>query len=485
MRVEPVRRQRLAFGIKTNGRVEASPNHQVVVTNPTGGTVLNLYVQPGDRVEVGQPLALLTSPELVTLRADATERQIAAEAGLKQAQADLSLAQANFRQQQAIATAAIGQAQTAFDVAQERYERDRELLDNGAIPRRQVLESESQLATAQTDLEQARSRLAVLEAENQLRRAHTALDAAQSRLEMSDQAYQARLRQLDTTANPDGTVTVLAPIAGVVAERSVTLGQSAQDAGATLMTLIDPQSVMVTADLYEKDLDQVAVGQAVRITVAGLPNRIFSGRVQVIGAAVEREQRVIPVQVGLDPLDEQLQPGRFATLEILTEQTPQAVLAVPQSALVEQQGQSLVYVQNGQTFEPVEVQVGRVAGDQVEIEQGLFEGDQVVTQGAALLYAQSLRGGSAPNSSDQVDPPAPQDSESDRSWHWLAISSSVALGTFGLGLAWGRRRRRGSGLMLGSDRERPDPLEETARGTSEGSPTSGSEVEHQVPSELP
>jgi len=64
LKVEPVSRQRLAFGIKTTGKIEALPNQQVEVTTPVTGTVVKLLVNPGDRVKAGQPVAVMTTPEL-------------------------------------------------------------------------------------------------------------------------------------------------------------------------------------------------------------------------------------------------------------------------------------------------------------------------------------------------------------------------------------------------------------------------------------
>jgi len=59
--VEPVSRQRLAFGIKTTGQIESLPNQQVEVTTPVRGTVTRLLVQPGDQVSAGQAVAIATS----------------------------------------------------------------------------------------------------------------------------------------------------------------------------------------------------------------------------------------------------------------------------------------------------------------------------------------------------------------------------------------------------------------------------------------
>jgi cobalt-zinc-cadmium efflux system membrane fusion protein len=103
---------------------------------------------------------------------------------------------------------------------------------------------------------------------------------------------------------------------------------------------------------------------------------------------------VVPVKAELDNPDGALKPGMFAELEVLTDRTATAILAIPSSAVVDANGKKLVYMQNGNAFQPVEVTLGQTSGDMVEVKTGLFEGDLVVTQRAPQLYAQSLRGGS-------------------------------------------------------------------------------------------
>lgn len=405
LKMQAVSQQPLAFSLRATGQIEAAPNRRVEVTNPVGGTVLRLYVQPGDTVNAGQPLALLSSPSLAELRVGALEKRAEAEADLQQARAEQQLAEENYRQQQQVAAAEIQQAQIAFNFAQERYDRDQELQQQGAIPRQQMLESQSQLAAARAALTKANSRLSVAEAAAQLKRAESQVTVAQSRIQLSDAIYRTRLRQLGATPNPDGTLTIFAPISGRVVDRETTLGQSAQDAGAKLMTIVDGQTVLASANIYEKDLSQVRAGQRVIVTVNGLPNRTFAGRITVIGSGVEGETRVIAVKAELINSGNVLKPGMFATLELLSEQTT-AVTVIPRSALVEVQGQQQVYVQNGQRFEPVTVTLGRTVGDQVEVKQGVFPGDQLVVQGASLLFAQSLKGGRKPETDDHGRPGA-------------------------------------------------------------------------------
>lgn len=160
------------------------------------------------------------------------------------------------------------------------------------------------------------------------------------------------------------------------------------------MTIVNDSQVFATANIYEKDLDKVKMGQQVNVKVPSLSNRTFTGGIAVIGSVVEGETRVVPVKAQLDNSNRVLKPGMFAELEVLIDQTPTAILAIPSASVVEASGKKLVYLQNGNAYQAVEVTLGQTSGYIVQVKSGLFEGDLIVTQRAPQLYAQSLRGGS-------------------------------------------------------------------------------------------
>ena len=445
LKVEPVSRQKLAFGIKTTGQIESLPNQQVEVTTPVRGTVTRLLVQPGDRVSEGQAVAIMTSPELAELRTTALDRRSEAIGSTQQAQADLRLAQQNFAQQQKIAATDVAQARTQLSFAQERFDKDQELAASGALPRRTFLESETKLAEAKAALTKAASRLEVSEATAQLQRAGSAVQVAQSRVQLSGETYQTRLRQLGASANQDGTITIAAPISGTVADRETTTGESGEDAGKKVMTIINGSSVQVSANIYEKDLDRIQTGQRVQMKVASLPDQTFTGQISVIGSVVQGETRVVSVKAQLDNPNGVLKPGMFAELEVLTDRTPAALLAISKSALVATNDKkTIVFVQNGTAFQPTEVTLGRESGEFVEVKNGLFDGDLIVTQRANQLYAQSLRGGSKPidDHGETNSAPAANSQPTIPWWVGIPVAGAIMAGAFGAGMVWANRRNR-------------------------------------------
>ncbi|MDF2388412.1 efflux RND transporter periplasmic adaptor subunit, partial [Nostoc ellipsosporum NOK] len=379
IKIEPVQRQRLAVGIKTTGQIETLPSQKVELTTPIqGAKVVKLLVEPGASVKQGQPVAVVTSPDLVTLRVESQEKLVQAQADLQQAQADLKLAQQNYDRYQQIATSEIAQAQSQVDFAQEKYSKDKQLADTGALPRRNALESQTQLAQAKADLTKASSQRDVISAENQLKRAQAAVQLAKSNIIRSSNIYQTRLSQLGTIANSQGLVTITAPISGKVADREVTIGQTFNDAGGKLMTIINDSQLFATANIYEKDLSKVRTGQRIILKVASLSDRTFSGQISRIGTVVEGDTRIVPVQAQVNNSLGQLKSGMFAELEILTNQTSPAILVIPTSAVVDANNKKVVYLENGNAFQAVEVTLGQTSGDMVEVKSGLFEGDMIV-----------------------------------------------------------------------------------------------------------
>lgn len=420
----------------------------------------------------------------------AVTKQYQQEQELVNKRSVVQAAKENYQRQVEIAQAEIARAETELTVAKEQFDRDKELAASGAIARRTMLESQAHFAEAQaavakaksrpevikaqTEIKQAEvdlpmrelresqgrvadakaqltrslSRREVLEAENQLKRGKTAVEVAQSRIRLADAAYQARLQQLGTVANDRGLVTVVAPISGTVADREITPGESVNSAEKPLMSILNDSSVFATANIYEKDLNQVKEGQEVRVKVANLPDRTFKGKIALIGSSVEGETRVVPVKAELDNINGELKPGLFAELEILTDKTATNILAIPSAAVVDVSGKKTVYIQNGNAYQAVEIELGQTAGDLVEVKRGLFEGDLIVTQRAPQLYAQSLRGGSKPSKDEEKKEGTPKATEVNFnnlpvSLWWAGIGGAVAIAslTFTAGVLWGNRRK--------------------------------------------
>ncbi len=446
IKVETVKKQPLKFGMQTTGQIETLPNQQVKVTTPIKGTIVNLLVEPGALVQAGQPVAILSSPELAELRVSSLEKQAEASGNILNAESNLRLARQNLERQKLLVEADIRQAQTELSLDKERYERDKELLEKGAIARRQLQESESKFVAARAALTKAESRLPLLEAQAQLERAEADVQVSATRVELSTAAYAARLNQLEASANSNGTITITAPIDGVVSDREATIGESVDAAGKTLMTIVNDERVLATANIYEKDISKIRIGQPVQVKIAGQPSTtVFQGKVTVIGTTVEGQSRIVPVKAEIGNVKRQLKAGMFTNIEILTDSVSVPTLAIPAASVVEANGKQLVFVQNGKSYQPVDVTLGKTSGDLVEVTSGLFEGDRIVTQRANQLYAQSLRGDNKPKDdhSNAIKP----DVSIQNNWWLMLLAGGVGGGAI-VAIAFWLGRRSGTKMVI-------------------------------------
>jgi membrane fusion protein, heavy metal efflux system len=388
----------------------------------------------------------------------------------------------SYQRQQQIATAEVSSAQTELELAQERYQKDRELVKSGALARRQMLESQAKLAEARTALVKAQSQpgvaqaetelrkaqtelplrelrdaekqvaeaqgqlaramnqRSVVEAQAQLQRANSAVTAAQNQLRLSDASYRGLLAQLGNRANAQGIVSITAPIDGTVADREITLGQSVADPGAKLMTITDDRQVLATANIYERDLGRLKIGQQVAVKVPGAGDKIFSGQISGIGTAVDSQSRVVHVQAILDNPNGLLKAGTFAEIKLATSQVTTPVVVIPTSAVIEADQEKVVYIKSGHSYQPTTVTLGKTAGDLVEVKTGLFAGDLVVSQRAPQLYAQSLKKQPASEHSTAVNPTPASQNQLPPYLIWGLVP---AVGVLGSSAFWlGRRSNR-------------------------------------------
>jgi RND family efflux transporter MFP subunit len=197
-------------------------------------------------------------------------------------------------------------------------------------------------------------------------------------------------QQIDTIATsdkPQVDLTIFSPASGIVTERKVTQGQYV-NAGDVLYTVTDLSRIWVKADIYDADLPQVHVGQAVEITSESAPGAKLRGQVNFLEPMANAQTRTTVARIEVANPGMRLRPGMFAQVRFAL--SGQHTLAVPRSAVVDTGTRKLVYVAKGNgVFEAHEVQLGAVGDDYYPIMSGLNEGDRIVTEGNFLLDSQT------------------------------------------------------------------------------------------------
>ena len=196
------------------------------------------------------------------------------------------------------------------------------------------------------------------------------------------------IKELERTREISLSIPWLAPQDGEILERNAVNGMRAGP-GDVLFRIADHRLVWVLIDVAERDLSQVSVGAKVTIRPRGLGGQTFTGEVALIYPHLMAQTRTARIRVELPNPDEVLRPEMYVDAEIETG-TPEPVLAVPESAVLDNGAQQAVLVDKGEgRFEPREVKAGRRGGGYVEITQGLSEGEAVVTSANFLIDAES------------------------------------------------------------------------------------------------
>jgi Cu(I)/Ag(I) efflux system membrane fusion protein len=203
--------------------------------------------------------------------------------------------------------------------------------------------------------------------------------------DISDQ----QIAELERTSQPRKTLRILAPQDGFVVQKDIVEGQMV-DAGTRTYRLADLGLVWVQAQVYEQDLVYLKLGQEATVTLDYLPDREFRGRLTYIYPNLDEKTRTAKVRMEFHNPGYFLKPGMFATVNVVSELDPSALL-VPDMAILRSGEKTTVFVAlDGGKFEPRAVTLGpQAADDYYAVLAGLKEGDRIVTSGQFMLDSES------------------------------------------------------------------------------------------------
>lgn len=298
--VEVAKAARSAVTAAFQGTANLVAEAEAEVAAKTGGVVLQILVEEGDRVEAGQVLA----------RLDADRQRLA----VKQSEANLRKLENDFRRQQEM----IGRKLISQDV----FDRSRYDLD-----------------TQRASYEMAKLELSWAE--------------------------------------------VRAPIGGVVSKRMVKVGNLIQ-LNQPLFKIDDFDPLEATINVPEREMRLIAAEQPVQMLVDALPDAVFTGVVGRVSPVVDAATGTFRVVAQFKDESGRLRSGMFGRVRIVYDQRADA-LVVPRAALVGDDKDASVFVVEADVAKRRKVRLGYADGGQVEVVDGIAEGDQVVTLGQAAL----------------------------------------------------------------------------------------------------
>jgi cobalt-zinc-cadmium efflux system membrane fusion protein len=320
-----VKRQDRSF-LKAMGKVIIPLDRQAIISYAFTARVAEGHVDLGDRVSKGQHLVTLESEEVGSAMSE-----------FYKTSADLELSSMNL-------------------------EREKRLFDNGVAPRKNLLAAETNFKIARVSQEAAEKKLHVLGFSEQ------------------------QVLQIGSSHQISPRITLYSPIAGKIVSSRLVRGMMTEPA-TEILVIVDLNELWIAAEIYEKDIAQIKIGQKVEARVPAYPDKAFSGRIGYISDTIQEETRTVTVRIQVQNQEETLKPGMFADLHIFFNGSRE-ILAVPASAVLEEGGEQIVFVQAGNHYLRRPIQTGSRIGAVWEVLTGLQPGEKVVTQG--LLHLKSM-----------------------------------------------------------------------------------------------
>ena len=220
-----------------------------------------------------------------------------------------------------------------LDLAQKTFARTKDLFEHEAASRTAFDQAESELAKAQSKVNRTEETLRVLD-----------------------------IAETDMHSQATARIPVRSPLAGTVIEKKVTDRQFVQPDVNPLMMIADLSTVWVLADVFERDLRFVSVGNRADVLADAYPAEHFSARVSRISDVVDPNTRAVKVRFLVVNPAQRLKPEMFASARIALQET-QRGLSLPPAAVFTDSGRSYAYVVVGEgEFEQRQIEVAQDGG---------------------------------------------------------------------------------------------------------------------------
>lgn len=327
--------------------------------------IRELKARKGDQVAAGQLLARLESRDLIAQRAEAAAAVEDAEASLEKVSAGtLPVEIERARGQVATTEAALRQAE-------KFYERRKRLFEQGAIPNRDLVASETELAQARTNYEVAVKALELLVSQSkdrEIRIARSRLEQARGRLAL----VEAQLAFAD----------VRSPFTGVITEQYLFPGDIARP-GTPIFRVADVSVAVARAQVPEAEAAPIRRGQSCVFTPLDGGGASFEGVISVVSQAVDPARRTVEVWCEIANRDQALRVAAYGHLAVVTGRLENAITLPPEAVQVEEGGERGIVMLASDQRKAVrrEVLLGARSRGWIQIRQGLRPGELVIVEG--------------------------------------------------------------------------------------------------------
>lgn len=307
--------------ISAPGQIIPNQNQVAIISPFIESSVNCVFVNIGQQVKKGDLLTCLASPEIGILRAE------------------------------------YDKAKAELEIEKQNYARKKKLFDEKIISDKAFQESELQQRVAEVNFNYALKKL-------------IALGIKEEEIDSPPVGHS------DAVGS---TIHIYAPIDGVITQRDASIGQKV-DHSSRLFEIINLNNVWLEADIFEKDLTKISIGQKVRVRVSAYEDEAFNGKIFFIGSTLNKNTKTIKILVEINNKSGKLKPGMFARADIVVGQK-ERTLVIPKRAILDDENLKIVFVKEETGYHRHVVKTGIVSDEFVEILSGLNAGNVVVTNG--------------------------------------------------------------------------------------------------------
>ena len=199
-----------------------------------------------------------------------------------------------------------------------------------------------------------------------------------------------QINQIEETQKVKENFPLYATVSGTVTEKLVEQGDYIKQ-GQPLLKIANLNTVWANFDVYENQIDVFKKGQEVLVTTNAYANKEFKGKVDFIDPILDNKTRTVTLRVVLNNENDVFKPGMFVTATINAAKNEKTeVLTIPTSAVLWTGERSVVYIKtnsNQPVFEMREIKLGNQIGNKYEVLEGVFVGNEIVTNGTFTVDA--------------------------------------------------------------------------------------------------
>ncbi|KEI06435.1 RND transporter [Clostridium sp. K25] len=316
----------------------------VIVVPKIIGTVKELPIKLGSKVNIGDTLAVLDNKE-VKIRINQTKTAMdTARIAVEQSKLGLKQSQD-----------AVNVASSSYEVIKSEYEKMKSRESNGFKE------------SLKNQLDEAGIRV---------KQCLKSVESAKDFVKQSETTYETSKKLYEQCKKAIEDTVVKAPINGIVSTLNIKKGEVASNA-KPIMTIVNVEKIRANIEVPEEIINKIKIGDKLDTFIVPLSNKKVIGTVRAINLAKNSKSKINTIEVEVNNEDSKIKPGMFASVKINID-SKKDVLIIKKEGVTTKNGQNIVYVKKGEEIVDKKVKLGIDNDEYVEVISGLNLGDKIV-----------------------------------------------------------------------------------------------------------